>query len=477
MKLAVAAAAILAAQPHVVSSSSLGSAADADAARSFRPTTGVDVGAALSSSSSSSSMAGQRGGQDQRTRAAVVRRRLVELSGQGGATSQRATAGVILRNVAAAAAQQATPQEWCDPSADVGVLSCGEGRYCLESSAPGTMGTCVDDDGVELMDRTLQEDANNATDYYVSTPKLDIIYALCDGGVTYPGLLCQCSGVDPVNYVATANCAFPEACSEEPDVCGDTNVTFCSTSSFDFWIIGPGTTFVEYCQNFTAPEAFSYCASDLFSYFGTTCKITVSDVLCDVCTPYTNGRGFDCINTPLNYTGYAPSNFTIVQGFIALQYNSPIYDGRPCPSGCNLCGGEGGYMTNTDVTVTLPITGDVETCGQIEFAALTGVFANSTDGVDLCQVLPALVNEPCGCSSMGGEGMMSGPPVAAPTPTDEDGAATTGSPSSSTGMAPSSSGAAAVSVPTKGFAVATAAATTAAAAAMVVGSLFFFWAV
>lgn len=351
-----------------------------------------------------------------------VVRRLKDAAGEG---IQRTKAATTLRNLAAGAGAGQQQQQECDPSApadaDVGVLSCGEGRYCLDISdttrGSGTNtggGVCVDDasGNVAVMHRTLQTDVNG-TDPTI----LDLVSVICDG-VTYPNFICQCSAIDPVAYTASASCAVAENCVDIANICGD-NFTLCYSSSLDIEIASSYEYSFKTCDSLTLPEAFSYCATDSYTANATTCEMTIDDVVCNVCTPGSDGRGFDCLNTALNFSGYAPSNYTVPDAVTILQagygYYSPIYDG-PCASGCNLCG-EGGAMTIRDVNVSFP-TGDSFECGYLEIAAFAGAFANSSAelGTDLCVLLPPLVMDTCGCEG----GVMA--PTTAPVPTEAPGA-------------------------------------------------------
>jgi len=83
------------------------------------------------------------------------------------------------------------------------------------------------------------------------------------------------------------------------------------------------------------------------------------------------------------------------------------YDPLPCEGGCNICP-LAGDMSQLDNNVTM-VTGDSYFCWQLNLAAQVGYLTEMPG--DLCNTLPALVNEPCGCSNGGTKA----PESAAPT--------------------------------------------------------------
>jgi len=68
-------------------------------------------------------------------------------------------------------------------------------------------------------------------------------------------------------------------------------------------------------------------------------------------------------------------------------------------------------MTNLDANVTM-ITGDSYYCYQLNLAAQLGYLENIPG--DLCSSLPAIVNEPCGCTGMVEPGTPTESPVDTP---------------------------------------------------------------
>jgi hypothetical protein len=331
-----------------------------------------------------------------------------------------------LRNLVAA--EQGLVQE-CDPhseDADVGVLSCGEGRYCLESTSVYTAsegpssklgGLCVTDVNgrAATMHRQLQGG--------VDTTAIDDMYALCyANNSTDSYITCECSDVDVALYTGTAACTTESFCSDTADVCG-ANVTLCYNVAYTLAFTAPNTGESKICYYFTAPTVFDYCLAEFYSGTAesTGCEIEVLGQTCSSCglvdLPYggignTTCLDVDCSNTDLGIA-LPLCNTSIVEGFLrqVLTY-APIAEG-PCPSGCNVCG-EGGFMANLDTYVTFP-TGDSAVCGAIEFASFTGYFA-LTGQEELCDLLPALVAEPCGCSGGADSNSTS---VPAPSPTAE----------------------------------------------------------
>merc|ERR1712232_1166975 len=92
------------------------------------------------------------------------------------------------------------------------------------------------------------------------------------------------------------------------------------------------------------------------------------------------------------------------------------YAALPCPGGCNICP-FGGEMTNRDAEVTMS-TGDVYFCYQLNLAGMLGYLTDIPG--DLCNALPAIVDEPCGCEGGVETEPTTAAPLVAPTVTAEE---------------------------------------------------------
>eukprot|EP00339_Tiarina_fusa_P018568 CAMPEP_0117085048 /NCGR_PEP_ID=MMETSP0472-20121206/59824_1 /TAXON_ID=693140 ORGANISM="Tiarina fusus, Strain LIS" /NCGR_SAMPLE_ID=MMETSP0472 /ASSEMBLY_ACC=CAM_ASM_000603 /LENGTH=403 /DNA_ID=CAMNT_0004814219 /DNA_START=84 /DNA_END=1295 /DNA_ORIENTATION=- len=167
----------------------------------------------------------------------------------------------------------------CDPNSedtDVGILSCGLGRYCMESSGSELGGLCV----LESVDRELQYDANatfpgicNATD-----PEYD--YFDCD-----------CSYFDPVTYTGSISCASGLVCFDDlGEIC------YAAT----YYIASDGANYTTLgCYYFVTPYPQLVCTaygSDYADVGG--CAILFNDDICNSCqVSYDGCTQFDCSNT------------------------------------------------------------------------------------------------------------------------------------------------------------------------------------
>ena len=272
----------------------------------------------------------------------------------------------------------------CNPNqeADAGVLSCGSGRYCVESEASALGGYCAT---VE-MSRQLQ-DSNNTL--------IDNLFDICYGDNQFAG--CSCSGVDVDAYVGSISCVYSPECITVPNACGD-NQTFCYAQTYDLTVTAPYSGSAKQCYNFEAPKEMSYCYSLTIPADGSGefCEIEVDGDKCNSCLSieqlyegeYTTCTEFDCSNTNIATSAtYCDYNIPTLQVQTSL-----LYDSLPCDSGCNICG-EGSYVTMPYNNFTL-LNNETYSCGLVELAALAGYF----EGTELCIELNDGLDTSCECS-------------------------------------------------------------------------------
>lgn len=308
----------------------------------------------------------------------------------------------------------------CDPHSedpDVGVLSCGEGRYCLESAAVYPVvdttlgGICIMDPNgqAETMHRQLQMNDTSIIE--------DIAYLCSGNGTPNNYTTCECENVDVEAYTGTAACTLQYPCLELPDICG-ANTTVCFSVGYTLSFTAPYTGSVKQCYSFTTPDVFDYCITGAYtgSPDQTACDIEVNGVMCNSCGVgyQCDNSGYpsvtmDCLNTDVG-AAFPFCNATIASAWLysTLTYGA-IAEG-PCPTGCNLCG-EGGMMTNLDVNVSVP-TGDSVPCYILQYLSFTGYFADIGQE-EVCDLLPPIVAEPCGCTG-GIMGNTTTPPIDSP---------------------------------------------------------------
>lgn len=317
------------------------------------------------------------------------------------------------------ARQEETYQE-CDPyynadPADVGILGCGQGRYCLESALVSTAehsiesslgGVCVempDESTVDILDTLMQQGPQGSRRLQANdTTIIDDMYEICYGNFSGPSIICDCQGVDKEAYSGSLSCQYQELCANLNSICDDI-VTFCYTVTYELSVSAPYMGGFQIQHDFTVPNVFKYSYG--VSYAGTPepdgCTIAFDGTQCNSCafSQITNeGSGepaecvaFDCSNTDLGLVDTLCDDYTIVELIIADYL---LYGSLPCADGCNLCG-PGGYVTDTETNFTFP-SGETYACGLVEQAAQAGFFAGTTP--DMCVVLPPLVEVTCGCS-------------------------------------------------------------------------------
>ncbi len=241
---------------------------------------------------------------------------------------------------------------------------------------------------------------------YVPTNIVEYMYEVCYGNFStdYPGLACECSGVDVELYTGRVQCNTTSYCMEEQSFPCNATKTFCGTASFSYDITAPYTGSFAECMYYTQPAVLSSCygytlngvpdqSSCTFQINGTACTACgfadydyLQDGNITTCTVY------DCNNTILPGSGYF-CYIDLPSRVFAYRFAS---DPLPCEDGCNLCG-EDGYVTNYG-NVTLPGYGDVP-CFYISYLAEIGRVPP-----DQCGPLGEAIFSECGCMTMGGTG-------------------------------------------------------------------------
>lgn len=309
------------------------------------------------------------------------------------------------------------PLDECDPrEADVGVLSCEPGKYCLEtrlalsnglteSHLPPVTdkslgGVCVQDTAIS---RNLQ---GNTTDY---TTVIELVYGLCYGNIsTDLGLTCDCSGVDVVAYKGRASCTSTPGCVDLFTLPCNTTITACGDRSISYDVTGPytgtGTDCYSYTLDNTLVGEFVSCTSYVYagSYIPASCSMTINDVTCSYCVPFneTSYTSFSCNNTAFPVYGdmSAPYDTLRIHALSYLLFN----DTFPCPNGCNLCGDDMMYVAGTG-NVTVDGLGSIR-CDYLHYGGLIGLVP-----AEQCGPLSEVVIASCNCT-------MPLPPTVSPAP-------------------------------------------------------------
>jgi hypothetical protein len=168
----------------------------------------------------------------------------------------------------------------CDPQ--VGVLACGYGQYCAESSKSALGGYCAPQSGLEstkLPGRRRQQVVGRLSiielaDLFCNRPT--------ETGLTVD---CNCT-VDFANFSGEFSCYFGPDCTNINTGCGeDDTFPLCSTEQLDATLEGPTSYSYTSCYTQTltgTSETFSYCAD--FSYsedVGPACDLEVEGVACN----------------------------------------------------------------------------------------------------------------------------------------------------------------------------------------------------
>ena len=266
----------------------------------------------------------------------------------------------------------------CNPTStdpDIGVLSCGQGRYCQESVQHGLGGVCAGKETAEVH-RDLQAGSGGEFLQSFCNPLSDI-YGVYD---------CDCSEFD----VATGQGDIQ--CSTFDSYCFDPGNTTCATSSFFADFMEDDTYSVTFCYDFLLPYYERVCYN--VDYFDSTCTLEFNNVTCASCTV---------------------QNDTLANGYYCLDFDcsntAGMHDGSECDGDkvsilrdnliCSVCPGNApvsnpGYMIGGT------------TCGQLQDDGLEGRIP-----VDDCPTAQVSVPIICGCEPAEAP-LPTPPPVPAP---------------------------------------------------------------
>ncbi len=262
----------------------------------------------------------------------------------------------------------------------------------------------VDEYDLGLFSRKLEENSNTTgTSEEEAFSNLDSFLALCEEGGY--GFTCSCSNLNETAYSVDVFCSYDEnICSTEEDGCGDESV-LCFAKTYDLNLLAKDTGSAKVCYEVVSPVKMSYCYESIYdgvSQSPSSCSREFDGVQCNSCFVNRRCSTFDCSNIDIPFldlgnvgTGTTCGNETIWK---AVMDEYLLYGAFPCEGGCNLCPGDG-FMKNIYNTVTFsPYGEEMEYyCYALNTAALVG-YLQEVPG-DLCQTLPSLVNEPCGCTT------------------------------------------------------------------------------
>jgi hypothetical protein len=200
-----------------------------------------------------------------------------KLQGKQGLLPQQPFSDGILKNINKEFLRECTPASSKVSSADVGVLSCGLGQYCVESSDSSTGGYCVSQT-TRLPGRRRQQVVGRLSiielaDLFCNRPE--------ETGLTVD---CNCT-VDFGEFSGEFTCNFGPDCADIDTGCTDETFPICSAEELTANLVGPDNYSYTSCYTQTLPlsnERFYYCTD--FGYTaadGPTCDIQVEGVTCN----------------------------------------------------------------------------------------------------------------------------------------------------------------------------------------------------
>ncbi|KAL3938805.1 MAG: hypothetical protein SGARI_001601 [Bacillariaceae sp.] len=312
----------------------------------------------------------------------------------------RKQGGGIIKNLLRSQAKECDPVKAAHP--DSGLLSCGVGRYCMESDQSNLGGLCqnlIDTEGEE--GRGLQDDAN-------TTIWEDAYTLFCEDNMDG----CECSDVSMEDYTLSISCEFEDTCKPKTSKCNE-NIVHCYDATYAWSVTAPATYTRTFCYTDTQPYDSNICYTANVIDDDWTCEVSSGGDACsscevnfvDVafcppvgnCTYYTNFPcyTFDCTNTALN-----------VSGNDCEQDGTPIFDymdNYGCID-CSICG-PGWAVTSPNGTILDNIPYQ---CWEVDAVGRAGYLTS-----DYCSGIQTFLqgtgNTTCGCEMQA--------PTEAPAPT------------------------------------------------------------
>jgi hypothetical protein len=178
----------------------------------------------------------------------------------------------------------------CDPSSeelDVGVLSCGTGKYCEESTDSLLGGFCEVE--VSSFSRILDGEEETYSAYYCETHAYR--------------LGCNCDSFDRETETGRI------VCNPYADCCAPDDA-FCATATYNIDVIADVRSSWTGCYDFTAPYSRSVCRVLGFSNDEPeTCEWSVDDETCTSCNLLLDNEGYVVFDTKqLAYTVFDCTN-------------------------------------------------------------------------------------------------------------------------------------------------------------------------
>jgi hypothetical protein len=175
----------------------------------------------------------------------------------------------------------------CDPDeevdADIGILVCGVGEYCIESDLSGLGGFCMSPSNISMYS-TDQQERNLQSDFYPAP-------TVCDPNHRdFESYDCECSAFDVARNLGEFTCTLHDYQCKRDKLCGANTVTHTIESD--------GGAHADYCYDFVKPFDMNMCYSlDM----NRSCKISIQNEECSSCEvvdgikhPVYGFIGFNC---------------------------------------------------------------------------------------------------------------------------------------------------------------------------------------
>ncbi len=252
------------------------------------------------------------------------------------------------------------------------------------------------DDAIDLglFSRRLQ--TNSTFEIEEEKNIVEELLELCEQGSAVDGVSCTCSNINVDEYEIDVFCSYNQnSCYIAENSCGG-NETFCYLETYQLDVLSPGEGSTKTCYEVSEPVEFQYCYTLIYGgerVKASGCAFEFNGIQCNSCAfSGDECADFDCSNIEEGVgAGAVCGNETVWKKKVQDHL---LYNPLPCEGGCNICPGNG-EMTDLNTIVSVP-TGEFYYCSQLNLAGLFG-YLQFVPG-DLCNALPPIVAEPCGCT-------------------------------------------------------------------------------
>jgi hypothetical protein len=297
-------------------------------------------------------------------------------------------------------------------TADIGILSCGVGRYCRESKDSSLGGWCVPLETSRRQRRKTLEMNNKKTPLGGNKVAVERESNVVPGGSS-PTLFetitsacettdyCDCSGFDNEGLAGTVVCTNNgNYCSTTANHCEE-DVELCYTITSTLDVISLDEYTYTECIQYTKPYHQKVCTT-YDTAVPTSCSVEFNNERCQSCETqlrfhvdtyernsieYTYSYNQRCFEFDCTNVAGGKSGNNCDRDIAPIGYNAVF--GEDCEK-CLICG-LGYRMTAGDALFDFPVIGEYR-CDGVDLASILGFFDR-----EFCPMMQEAAFGPCGC--------------------------------------------------------------------------------